>query len=366
MKIICEKQALLDAVNAVGRAVSAKSAYPALEGILVRASGSILFLAGYDMELGITTHIEAEVKEPGEIVLTARLFGDIVRRLPGDEVELTSDDKMNVYIKSGMSDFHIMGIASAEYPELPTVDEGTGFAVPQKLLRSMIRQTIFAVSQNDSRPVHKGILFELNGNQLRLVAVDGSRLALRCEQIKNTEELRFVIPGKTLQEVMKLLSDEDTPVSLAVGRRHVVMEIDGYAVISRLLEGEFLSYQKAIPQEAGTTVRVKTRDLIDAVERASLIISDYVKSPLICRFEEGEIRLSCNTAMGSSNDVLPAEIQGESEEIGFNSRFMLDALKNTECDEVRIEIKGALSPMKILPPEGEEFLFLVLPVRLKR
>lgn len=366
MKFICETQSLLDAVGAVGRAVAQKSAYPALEGILVRATGSSLFLAGYDMELGITTYIEAKVAEPGEMVLTARLFGDIVRRLPGDEVEISTDDKMNVYIRSGMSDFHIMGISSAEYPELPTVNDGTGFTVLQNVLRSMIRQTIFAVSQNDSRPVHKGILFELEGGMLRLVAVDGSRLALRSEQIKNTEDFKFVIPGKTLQEVMKLLGDEEKPVSLAVGRRHIVMEIGGFAVISRLLEGEFLSYQKAIPTDCSTTVRVKTRDLIEAVERASLIISDYVKSPLVCRFSEGEIHLSCNTTMGSSNDALSAQVQGEEEEIGFNSRFMLDALKNTECDEVRIELKGALSPMKILPPEGEDFLFLVLPVRLKR
>lgn len=366
MKILCGKQALLDAVSGVGRAVSQKSAYPALEGILIRAINSSLFLAGYDMELGITTTIEAEVYQPGEMVINARLFADIVRRLPSDEVELTTDDKMNVYIKSGMSDFHIMGSSSAEYPDLPTVDEGTGFTVPQNVLRSMIRQTIFAVSQNDSRPVHKGILFEMDGSELRLVAVDGSRLALRCERLNNCENMQFVIPGKTLQEVMKLLSDEETPVSLAVGRRHVVMEIDGYAVISRLLEGEFLSYQKAIPKEVGTTICVNTRSLIEAVERASLIINDYVKSPLVCHFEQGCIRLACNTAMGSVNDMIPADVQGAEEEIGFNSRFMLDALKNTECDEVRIEIKGSLSPMKILPAEGESFLFLVLPVRLKR
>ena len=365
MKIRCEKQTLLDAVSNVGRAVSQKSAYPALEGIFVRAMNRSLFLAGYDMELGITTTIEAEVSEPGEIVLNARLFADIVRKLPSDEVELSTDDKMNVFIKSGMSSFHIMGVSATEYPELPTVDAGTGFAVPQNVLRGMIRQTIFAVSQDDSRPVHKGILFEMNGSELRLIAVDGSRLALRCENIKNSEEMQFVIPGKTLQEVMKLLSDEETPVSLAVGRRHVVMEIDGYAVISRLLEGEFLPYRKAIPNEVATSIRVNTRALISAVERASLIISDYVKSPLVCQFGDGEIRISCNTQMGSVNDVLTAQISGQPEKIAFNSRLMLDALKNTECDEVRIEIKGSLSPMKILPVEGDSFLFLVLPVRMK-
>ncbi len=366
MKFVCEKNMLLDAVSKVGRAVAGKSVHPSLEGILLKANNATLSLAGYDLELGITTRIEAEVEEPGNIVLSAKLFGDIVRRLPNEEVEITVDEKLNVYIKSGKSEFHILGISAAEYPELPTVDEGVGFALPQSTLGSMIRQTIFAVSQNDSRPVHKGILFEMEENTLRLVAVDGSRLALRCEKISNSEEMKFVIPGKTLLEVMKLLNDEDTPVTLAVGRRHVVMEINGYAVISRLLEGEFLSYKKAIPSDFSTVIRVKTRDLMDGVDRAALVINDYMKSPLVCSFDDGEIKLSCTTSMGSVNDSLTADVDGEAVEIGFNSRYVMDALRNTECDEIRIEIKGALSPMKILPVEGDSFLFMVLPVRLKK
>ena len=366
MKFVCEKDVLLDAVSNVGHAVSGKSVHPSLEGILLRAMNSSLFLAGYDLELGITTRIEAEVSEPGDIVLSAKLFGDIVRKLPSEEVRISVDEKLNVYIQSGMSEFHILGISAAEYPELPGVDDGSGFTVSQNLLRGMIRQTIFAVSQNDSRPVHKGILFEMEDGQLRLVAVDGSRLALRCENINNQESMKFVIPGKTLNEVMKLLSEEDTPVSMAVGRRHVVMEINGYAVISRLLEGEFLSYKKAIPTDFTTTVRIKTRDMIEAVERAALVINDYVKSPLVCQFGDSEVKISCNTAMGSVSDVMPATISGNPEEMGFNSRYILDALKNTESDEVRIELKGSLSPMKIMPVEGDAFLFLVLPVRLKR
>lgn len=366
MKFVCEKNTLLDAVSKVGRAVAGKSVHPSLEGVLLKADNAALSLSGYDLELGITTRIEAEVSEPGSIVLSAKLFADIVRRLPNDEVEVTVDDKLNVYIESGKSNFHILGISASEYPELPTVDEGVGFTLPQSTLGSMIRQTIFAVSQNDSRPVHKGILFEMEDNTLRLVAVDGSRLALRCEKISTAEEMKFVIPGKTLLEVMKLLNDEDTPVSLAVGRRHVVMEINGYAVISRLLEGEFLSYKKAIPADFSTVIRVKTRDLMDGVDRASLVINDYLKSPLVCCFDNGEVKLSCTTSMGSVSDSLSAQVDGEAVEIGFNSRYVMDALRNTECDEVRIEVKGALSPMKILPVEGDSFLFMVLPVRLKK
>ena len=366
MKFVCQKDVLLDAVSNVGHAVSGKSVHPSLEGILLRAMNSSLFLAGYDLELGITTRIEAEVMEPGDIVLSAKAFGDIVRELPSEEVHVTVDEKLNVYIQSGLSETRILGISAAEYPELPGVDDGSGFTVSQNLLRSMIRQTIFAVSQNDSRPVHKGILFEIEDGQMRLVAVDGSRLALRCETINNQESMRFVIPGKTLTEVMKLLGDEDTPVSMAVGRRHVVMEINGYAVISRLLEGEFLSYKKAIPTDFTTTVRIKPRDMIDVIRQATPVISDYLKSPLVCQFTDSEIKVSCNTSMGSFSGVIPAKVSGGSEEMGFNIRYILDALKNTESDEVKIEIKSAVSPMKIVPVEGDSFLFLVLPVRLKR
>lgn len=366
MNIQCEKQALIDAVGSVQRAVSGKSTLPALEGILLKASGTSLFLAGYDLDLGITTTIEAEVREPGEIVLTAKLFGDIVRRLPGDIVSLQTDEKLNTVIRSGQAEFSIIGISAIEYPEIPSVSDGVGFTVTQAVLKSMIRQTLFAIAQTDNRPVHTGTLFELEEGNLRLVSVDGSRLAMRTEPMNTPEAMTFVVPGKTLSEVLKLLGDEDAPMSMAVGRRHIVLEIDGYAVISRLLDGEFLPYRKAIPQQITTTVKVRTREFIDAVERASLVINDRIKSPLLCEFRDGRIHVSCVTPLGSASDTVDAAIEGNEEEMGFNSKFLLEALKNTETDEVRIELGGPLSPMKILPSAGDGFLFLVLPVRLKK
>lgn len=366
MKILCERQALVDAVSNVQRAVAAKSALPALEGILLRAFGSSLFLAGYDMELGITTTIEAEVAEPGEVVLTAKLFSEIIRKLPGDEVSLVCNEKNNATIRSGNSEFSIIGFSSEDYPELPSISDGAAITVPQDMLKSMIRQTLFAVAQTDTRPVHTGVKFELENGVLKLIAVDGSRLAIRSETVKSNEQLNFVVPGKTLSEVLKLLNDTDETLYLTVGMRHIILEIGGYSVFSRLLDGEFLPYRKAIPTETTTTVRIKTRTLIDAVDRASLVINDRLKSPLICRFKDDEISLSCITSLGSANDSIPADIDGRQEEMGFNSRFLLDALRNAECDEVVIELSGAQSPMKVVPVSGDNFLFLVLPVRLKR
>lgn len=366
MKFTCDKQLLTEAVTTVSRAVAVKAGIPELEGILFKAHGKTLFLAGFDMDIGILTSFEARIEEEGDLVLPARLLADMVRRLPADYVTMEADDRYNVKIVSGKTSFTIIGLSAEEYPDLPSVSDGTNFTLSQPLLKSMIRQTLFAVSKSDARPVHTGTKFEVTEDSLRLISVDGSRLALRCEKVQGGSEMSFVIPGKTLSEVMKLLSDEDETVSLSVGRRHIVMEIGSYAVISRLLDGEFLPYQKAIPQAVNTTVTVNTRELIDAVERASLVISDRTRSHLICSFKsEGAVELSCVTTVGSASDSLAATVTGESLDMGFNSQFLLDALKNAETDEVKIELSSNRLPMKIVPTSGDGFLFLVLPVLLK-
>ena len=365
MHIICNTAALQNAVSTVSHAVSGKSTLPALEGVLLRATGSSLYMAGYDMELGITTSIEAQVQEIGDIVLSVKLFGDIMRSLPGERVTLMTDEKMNVKIKSGYAEYEIMGISAAEYPEIPTVPDGVGFVLPRVTLRSMIRQTIFAVSQTDSgHPVHKGTLFEIQNNMLNLVSLDGARLAIRSEPIQSEENMKFVIPRKTLSELLKLLDDEEAPTSIVVGKRHVLIEVGGYVMISRLLDGDFLAYRKAILPQVSTTIRANTRELMQSVSRASIVINDRVKSPLICEFKDSQIRVSCSTPLGSASDIMPARIDGKEEVMSFNNQFFMEALKNTETDEVRIELNGSLSPMKILPPEGDSFLFLVLPVRM--
>lgn len=367
MNILCDKYELIEAVGNVQRAVSTKASLPALEGILLRAQGNTLYLAGFDMELGISTTIPATVKETGEIVLSARMFGDIVRKMPGDMIAILSDERFNTVIRGDVTEFSIMGMSAADYPDIPKVEDGTALSLSQELLKSMIRQTIFAVAApNDPRPIYTGTLFEIHPDLLRLVSVDGYRLAMRSEPMQNEEEMSFVVPGKTLQEILKLLKDEDKPCSLVVGRRHIIFEIDGYAVISRLLDGEFMAYDKIITPDNSSVVTVNTRSFMDAVDRVSLVINDRLKSPLVCEFRNQSIAVSCATPLGSANDCIPAAIEGDEEEIGFNSRFLLDALRNSETDEVKIQLNGALKPMKILPKDGDSFLFLVLPVRLKK
>lgn len=365
MQFSCDRQKLNDAVLNVQRVVSSKSSIPALEGILLTARDGTVRLCGFDLEIGMTTELPAEVKEPGSIVMGAKLFGDIVRRLPSQKVSFSSDDKLVTQIESGEAKFSVSGIPAEEYPELPHINGEKSVSIPSSTLKGMIRQTLFAVAENDAKPVHTGTLFELGDGKLRLVSVDGYRLAIREEPIADTKSDSFVVPGKTLGEAMKLLSDTDDEVELQIGLRHILFRIGEYTVISRLLEGEFLDWRASLPKTGTTEVRVSVSDFIASLERVSLLITERLRSPVRCLFGDGSIRLSCATAIGRANDRLEATITGDDVEMGFNSHYLLDALRNTECDEVKIRLNGPLSPLTMTPVSGESFLFLVLPVRLK-
>ncbi|MDR1927660.1 MAG: DNA polymerase III subunit beta [Oscillospiraceae bacterium] len=370
MKFTCPAAAFAEACQNVQRAISAKTTLPSLEGILIQAREGQLQLTGYDLEVGIQTAVEAQVREEGALVLNARVLCDILRKLPDETVALESDARFLAEIRSGESQYKINGMSAEEYPELPSITGGSPLMVPLQTLREMIRQTIFAVAVNpDTKPIHAGVKFEVNPGELKLAAIDGFRLALRKEAIAyEGEGLRFVVPPKTLNELMKLGAGEDAEVSVAAGKRHIVFDVGGYHVVSRLLDGEFMNYQAAIPAEHKTEAAADTRALIAAIERISLIITEKIKSPLRCEVlvPEGRLKLSCATGVGTAQDSVGADISGESFEVGFNNRFLLDALRACDTDEVRLLFNGAVAPAVILPPEGESFLFMVLPVRLKQ
>ena len=365
MKFICQKDLFVEAVSNVARAVFTKSPIPALEGILLKAQESQLQLTGYDLELGIVTDIEASVEEPGELVLSARLLLDIIRRIPGETVSIVCDDKNLATIRGGASEFTIPGLSAEEYPELPNVEESSDLIMKQGVLKSMIDQTLFAVATTDSKPVHTGSLFDIKDSCVTLVSVDGYRLALRREPIVSDQTTRFIVPGKTLSEISKLLKEEDGEAYLVVSQKHIVFRIGGYYVVSRLLEGDFLDYNAAIPKVSKTTVKVNTRSLTDSVERTSLLISDRLRSPIRLALLDGKMQLSCSTSMGKAHDEVDCEMEGEAVSMGFNNKYLLDALKASDCDMVKLEINGALSPIRLIPLEGDSFLFLVLPVRVK-
>jgi len=369
MKFSCEKAILQTAVTTAGRVVAAKSSIQALEGVLIEADAAGLHLSGYNLETGIITSVPADVAEEGAMVLSARLFGEMLRRMPDDAVSIRTDG-FSVHIQCGPTSYDMMGSSDEDFPELPRVEDGNGLSLTQGDLRAMIGQTAFAVSDNESRPIHTGALFEADGKELTMVAVDGYRLALRREKLLSQDkggELSFVVPGAALREVEKICADSDEPVTVIQGDRHVTFQIGETLLVARRLEGEFLNYRNTIPQNNAIVLEADTADLQRSIDRASLIINDKLKSPLRCKFDDGVLSITSKTAMGAAFDTCPISGDGKGLEIGFNNRFLMDAVKAAPADRVRLELNTATSPCLILPREGEQddFLYMVLPVRLR-
>ena len=367
MKFSCEKALLQNAILTASRAVSSKSTIPALEGLLLEAeeTGNV-FLTGYNQETGIRSCFLGEVTETGSMVLPARLFSEIVRKMP-DDVLLFQEENLKVHISCGMSEFDLMGIDPEDFPELPTVEYQNSITLPQQTLRSMISQTIFAVSDDESRPIHTGSLFVVDEEGLTMVAVDGFRLALRKEPIlEKNGNFEFVVPGASLSEVEKICRETDDPADVHQGARHVLFKMGDTILIARRLEGEFLAWRQAIPRNNPIKVTVETKQLLSCIERVSLIVSEKLKSPLRCVMGEGEIHITTRTAIGNAQDRCPMEGSGNGLEIGFNNRYMMEALKAASREKVTLELSSPITPCIIVPADGEDnFLFMVLPVRLK-
>ena len=364
MKISCKRTDMFTAVSGVSRAVSVKSSIPSIEGVLLKASVDSIMLTGYDLEIGITTIIPANIEEEGSIVINARLFFDMLRKITGDEILIEANEKNNVFLSCGITKFNISGLSANDFPELPEPDTEKALSIEGNELKEMIDRTIFAVAQDNQKPVHTGTKFFISNN-LKLVSVDGYRLAVCQKNIENMEEKTFVIPAKTLSEVSRLIGDNSDNIYLSIARRYAVFTLKEYTIVTRLLEGDFLDYQRAIPDGYKTRVRIDVNQLYDAVERASLIITDRFRSPVKLKFENNMVIVNCITTLGSAYDELSADIKGNDVEIGFNNRYILEALRHCGVQEVFLEINEPTSPMKIVPIEGDDFLFLVLPVRIK-
>ena len=355
MKFTCEKYILQNAVGMASRAAAGKSPIPALEGLLISA-GAQVRITGY-------------VQQPGEIVVGARLFGEMIRRMPDGIVTVSSDSNNSVEVKCGKSEFNFIGISPDDYPELPTVDGKNNITVPQKILKSMINQTIFAVSDSDVRPIYTGELFEVGEDTLTIVAVDGYRLAKRTEKIEGgkLEECTFVVPGSTLTDIERICTDEDDAMlEIAVGEKHISFVIGSTVVVSRRLEGEFLNYRKSLPTEFRFTLGVDRAELIRAIDRVSLIVSQKNSSPVRMTCNDSAIDLLCVTPIGKAEDVCTCEGDGAGMEIGFNDRYLTDALKAAGVDKVNLNFNTSSSPCIITSDDGtDNFTYMILPVRLR-
>ncbi len=367
MKFTCEKAILMRAVTDVSRAVAARSSLPALEGILIQA-GKTLSLTAYNLEIGIHTTVGANILKEGGAVVGARLLADIVRRLPDAPVTLELSDRFVLHITCGVTDFDIASCLPADtFPELPEVSPEAGTVLPQHLLRSMIAGTVFSCAVSETKQVHTGSLFAFEDGLLTMVSVDGFRMAIRREAVTGEGIARvFVTPGAALREVERILSDaEEETVSIVLGARHIGFVMGETTLVTRLLDGEFLSYKTAVPTDRPTRVVFQTAQLRESVERVSLLVSEKIKNPVRVTVTPEGLSLQCLTTLGRGVDFCPAEVTGAGFEIGFNHRYLLDALRAIPDETVALEMKGPLSPAVILPMEGNKYLYMVLPVRLK-
>lgn len=367
MKISCEKHVLQAAVAVSSRAAASKSPIPALEGILLEA-GNNLRVTGYNLKKGIYTNIEAEVSEPGSLVLDARLFGEMVRRMPDGMVSIESDDQNMTTVKCGKTEFSFMGMDSGEYPELPSVDGIRSYSIKQNVLKSIINQSIFAVSDNDSRPVYTGSMFEVENGLLTVVSVDGYRLAIRREAIEGPEEHNeFIVPASALMDIERISSNEsEDNIDIFVGGNHVSFTVGDTVIVTRRLEGDFLNYRKAMPDTFQKLIKVNRLELLRVIDRVALIIDEKTKNPVRMSFNENFIDCMCTTPIGKADDVCFCEGDGEGLEIGFNGKYLMDALKAAPADELMLCLNTNTSPCIMVPAdESDKFKYMILPIRLR-
>ena len=367
MRFTCEKNMLVMGLNITGRTVAQKSALSSIEGILCRA-GEGLSLTGYNMETAITYLIEAEVTNGGECVLPAKLFGDIIRRLPEGLVTVVVDENYKVSIRAGFASFTISAESADDYPELPDVGDGKSIRIPQRAMKELINGTIFAVSENQGRPIHTGVKFEVNQDKVSAIAVDGFRLARRTYHCENTtgREVSFVVPAQSLKEVEKILQDGEEDIAFTLGSKHILFQIGTATLICRLLEGEFLDWRKVVPTDCPVKLVAHVGDLVSSIERVGLIVSEKYKSPVRCVFSNQEVLLRTNTTIGVAEDKCTLAGDGKELEIGFNGKYLSDALRVIPSEEVCLELTNSISPIILTPvDEKHDFAYMVLPVRIK-
>ena len=370
MKFICEKDKILKALNSVIKAVASKTTMPILEGILIQTNENEIKFTTYDQEIGIEYLMNAEIIEEGSTVVNAIMFSEIVRKLPNSEIHITINEKNLLVIECEGSLYKLATMNPDEFPELPQISVENSITIEQNTLKSIIRKTIFAVSIEENRPIFTGCLFQTEGNKLNVVAVDGFRLAWNSRILtENFNSFSAVIPGKTLNEVNKILVDSFEPIQIGVAKNQALFEMDNCKIVTRLLDGEFLNYLNVIPENWETRIRINKNNLQDCFERISLISSSSAekekKYPVKVSIDIGKITISCTNQTGEAKEEVYVSTEGKNLEAGFNPKYFLDALKVIEEEEVYIDFGTNISPCVIRPVEEGDYTYMILPIRLK-
>ena len=371
MKIICEKEKILKAINSVVRAVPSRTTMPILEGILIRTNKDHIKLTTYDLELGIEYIVDSNIEEEGSTVVNSIMFSEIIRKLPDNEINISLDNKNILTIECEGSLYKLSTMNPEEFPELPRIYADKSLEIEQTILKGMIRKTIFAVSQEENRPIFTGCLFEVVNNKLNVVAIDGSRMGWVSSNLtKSVKDIKVVIPGKTLNEVNKIITDSYEMIKIGVSKNQAIFEMENCKIVTRLLEGEFLNYRSIIPTNYETKIRINKNVLQNCLERVSLISSSQIekekKYPVKINIEIGKITILCANQTGDAKEEIYIETEGKNLEIGVNPKYFLDALKVIEDEEIFIEFGNSISPCIIKPIEEEkEYIYMILPIRMK-
>ncbi|MBE5820026.1 MAG: DNA polymerase III subunit beta [Clostridiales bacterium] len=372
MKIVCEKEKLLRGINSVVRGVPSKTTMPILEGILIQTNQKELKLTTYDLELGIEYIIECEVEEEGNTVVNATMFSEIIRKLPDTEIKIEINESNLLVIECEGSLYKLSTMNAEEFPELPKINIENSIETEQSILKNMIRKTIFAVSMEENRPIFTGCLFEVRNNTLNVVAVDGFRMGWTSNFLdKKTNDFKAVIPGKTLNEVNKIILDSFENIKIGVAKNQAVFEMYNCKIVTRLLDGEFLNYESVIPSSYETRIKVNKSNLQNCFERISLISSSSIekekKYPVKMSIDVGKLLISCTNQSGDAKEEIYLETEGKTLEIGVNPKYFLDALRVIEDEEIYISFGSNISPciIKSTDEELRKYVYMILPIRMK-
>ena len=370
MKIICEKDKILKALNSVTKAVASKTTMPVLEGILIQTNDNEVKLTTYDLEIGIEYIIECDVKQQGATVVNAIMFSEIIRKLPDTEINITLNEKNLLVIECEGSLYKLATMNPTEFPELPQINIENSIEIEQNTLKDMIRKTIFAVSTEENRPIFTGCLFEISNNKLNLVAVDGFRLAWKNKFLQNKiNDFTAVIPGRTLNEINKIILDSFDTIKIGIAKNQALFEMEDCKIVTRLLDGEFLNYSSVIPESWETRIRVNKNVIQNFFERISLISSSSIekekKYPVKVTIDIGKVTISCTNQTGDAKEEIYVSTEGKNLEVGFNPKYFLDALRAIDDEEVFIDFGSNISPCIIRPVEEGDYIYMILPIRLK-
>lgn len=370
MKFKCSRNDLINCLSSVTKSASAKTTMPILEGILIETIGNNVKFTTNDLEIGSEYIIKATVEVEGKTVVDNKMFNEIIRKLEAEEITFEVDNNIFI-IKSASGIFKLSTMNPEEYPKLPVFNVDNSITIKQGIFKDMIKKTIFATSQDENRPVYTGALVTVEDNVLKVVAIDGFRLALKQHLLEtNNNNFKAIIPGRTLSELLKILSDDEATVKIGVNRNQALFEMGECIVVSRIIEGEFLNYNSVIPSDFETKVKVNTKSLLESLDRVSLFSREVSekekKAPLKVNISMDGIEISCTSLAGDAKENVACVVEGKNLEIGFNPRYLIEALKVIENEEVLMNYTTNVSPMIIKPVHGNDYIYMVLPVKLRQ